>query len=452
LEYSIYQENLLFCIPVGVQFKMKNQVNKIDKQLMQEILKLQQKISDLEIHTEISQDAGEKLNKYCDKLKKISQTQLDELKQTNLKLQAELAERKKAENALQESNLKLMQSLTQLEQRNLELTYMTEMGELIQACLTMEEAFSISSRFIKKIFPQESGAVFLSGKSINIVEAVVVWGESLKGELVFSRDDCWAFRKGHMHIITETSSGDICRHIDAQEVVSYICIPMMAQGNAIGMLHLQRNISSQNRKEENEDIWPGDKKRLMTAVAEHLSLAFANLKLQESLRQQAVHDSLTGLYNRRYMMEMLEREVRRAIRSQDPVGVIMLDLDHFKNINDNYGHESGDVVLQELSRFLQTHVRQEDIVCRYGGEEFIVIMPGTSLDVCKARARSLWEGIKNIQIQAEGHTISHLSISIGIAMSSDNSINDASELLRMADAALYKAKEKGRDTIVIAEK
>ncbi|MBN2244935.1 MAG: diguanylate cyclase [Candidatus Aminicenantes bacterium] len=431
---------------------MKDHINKIDRQLMQELLNLQQKVIDLELQTEISKDAGKKLRKFCDKLKKISQTQLDELKQTNLKLQDELAERKKAENALQESNSKLTQSLTQLEQRNLELTYMTEMGELIQACLTMEEAFSISSRFLNKIFPKENGAVFLSGKSANIVEAVVVWGESLKGELVFSRDDCWAFRKGHIHIITGSSSGDICRHIGAKEAVSYICIPMMAQGNAIGMLHLQRNISSQDIKEEIGGIWPGEKKRLMTAVAEHLSLAFANLKLQESLRQQAIHDSLTGLYNRRYLMEMLEREVRRAVRSRDPVGVIMLDLDHFKKINDNYGHESGDVVLQEVGRFLQTHVRQEDIVCRYGGEEFIVIMPGTSLEVCKARARSLWEGIKNIQIQVEGYTISHLSVSIGIAMSLDNNINDASELLRMADAALYKAKEKGRDTIVIAEK
>lgn len=431
---------------------MKNKDNKIDKQLIQEILKLQQQISELEVKTEISQDAEKKLKKSCDRLRKISETQIDELKEINTKLQEELAERKKTDNALQESNLKLVQSLTQLEQRNLELTYMTEMGELIQACLNMEEAFSISSRFLKKIFPEESGAVYLSGKSINIVEAVVVWGESLFGELVFSRDDCWAFRKGHIHIIGESSAGDICRHIGDKDDLSYICIPMIAQGNAIGMLHLQRNITSQDIKEESEDLWPGDKKRLMTAVAEHLSLAFANLKLQETLRQQAVHYSLTGLYNRRYMMDMLEREVRRAVRSQTSVGVIMLDLDHFKNINDNYGHECGDVVLQEVGRFLQTHVRQEDIVCRYGGEEFIVIMPGTALDVCKNRARSLWDGIKNIQIQVEGYTISHLSVSIGIAMSLNENITDASELLRMADAALYMAKEKGRDTIVIAEK
>jgi len=431
---------------------MEDKKLKIDKQLIQGIVKLQQQISELEAKTEISQEAEKRLKKSCDRLKKISETQIDELKETNTKLQEELTERKKAENALQESNLKLKQSLTQLEQRNLELTYLTEMGELIQACLTMEEAFSVCSRYLKKIFPSESGAVFLSGKSINIVEAVVVWGESMKGELVFSRDDCWAFRKGHIHIIVETGSGDICRHLNNEDVTSYTCIPMMAQGNAIGMLHLQKNVFTHDMKQDGENVWPGNEKRLMTAVAEHLSLAFANLKLQESLRQQAVHDSLTGLYNRRYMMDMLEREVRRAVRSQTSVGVIMLDMDHFKNINDNYGHECGDVVLQEVGRFLQTHVRQEDIVCRYGGEEFIVIMPGTALDVCKNRARSLWDGIKNIQVQVEGYTISHLSVSIGIAMSSNENITDASELLRMADAALYKAKEKGRDTIVIAEK
>lgn len=436
----------------SIEPNMKSRDSNINRQMIQEITKMQQKLNDLETQKEISQNAEKRLKKSCDKIKTISETQLIELKETNIKLQEELAERKKAENALQESNLKLVQSLTRLEQRTLELTYLNEMGELIQACLTMEEAFSISSRFLKKIFPRESGAVFLSGKATNIVEAVVVWGESLKGELVFSRDDCWAFRKGHIHIIGESSAGDICRHIGDEDDVSYICIPMMAQGSAIGMLHIQRNLSSHDKKEEIEELWPGDKERLMTAVAEHLSLAFANLRLQESLRKQAVHDSLTGLFNRRYMMEMLEREVRRAARAGISVGVIMMDLDHFKNINDNYGHESGDVVLQEIGRFLQTHVRQEDIVCRYGGEEFIVIMPGTSLDVCKARARSLWDGIKDIQIQVEGCTISHLSVSIGIAMSSDKSITDASELLRMADAALYKAKEKGRDTIVIAEK
>jgi len=431
---------------------MKKEDNKIDKQLIHEILKLQQQISELEDKSELSQDAEKKLKRSCDKLKKISETQIDELKETNTKLQEELAERKKTDTALKEANLKLVQSLTQLEQRNLELTYLTEMGELIQACMTMDEAFAVSARFLKKIFPNEGGAVFLSGKSVNIVEAVVIWGESLEGELVFSRDECWAFRKGHTHIIVESGSGDICRHLKNKDVKSYICIPMMAQGNAIGMLHLQKNICKHDIKQEAEKDWPGSKRRLMTAVAEHLSLAFANLKLQETLRQQAVHDSLTGLYNRRYMMDMLEREVRRAVRSRTSVGVIMLDLDHFKNINDNYGHECGDMVLQEMGRFLQTHVRQEDIVCRYGGEEFIIIMPGTALDVCKNRARSLWNGIKNIQIQVDGYTISHLSVSIGIAMSSNETITDASELLRMADAALYKAKEKGRDTIVIAEK
>src|SRR6266403_2187503 len=140
------------------------------------------------------------------------------------------------------------------------------------------------------------------------------------------------------------------------------------------------------------------KRQLATAVAEQVGLALANLKLRETLRLLSVRDPLTGLFNRRFMQESLERELRRAARSSRPLGGILLDIDHFKQFNDSYSHEAGDIVLRELGGFLQSQIRGEDIACRVGGEEFLLILPDTSLDVTRQRAEKLREASKRVSI------------------------------------------------------
>ena len=183
-------------------------------------------------------------------------------------------------------------------------------------------------------------------------------------------------------------------------------------------------------------------------VAEHIALALANLKLRETLRSQSIRDPLTGLFNRRYMEESLEREMRRASRGRHPVGIIMLDLDHFKKFNDSYGHDAGDALLRIVGNTLQRSIRAEDIACRYGGEEFTLILPEASLIDAAQRAESIRESIRNLNIQHRRQQLGGVTVSAGVAIFPDHGpTGDA--VLRAADAALYQAKARGRDRVAI---
>ena len=184
-------------------------------------------------------------------------------------------------------------------------------------------------------------------------------------------------------------------------------------------------------------------------LAEHIGLALANLQLREPLHSQSVRDPLTGLFNRRYLEESLQREVSRAKRSKRPLGIVMLDLDNFKPFNDRLGHEAGDNVLREVGRFLQSHVRGDDIACRYGGEEFTLLLPEASLEVVRARAEHLRERIKQLQVDYHGQLLGPLTVSLGVAILPDHG-GSAEAVLQAADAALYRAKTDGRERVVVA--
>ncbi len=192
------------------------------------------------------------------------------------------------------------------------------------------------------------------------------------------------------------------------------------------------------------------RQQLAVSMAEHIALALANLKLQETLRNQAIRDPLTGLFNRRYMEESLEREVRRAARSGASLGMIMLDIDHFKRLNDALGHEAGDAVLTALSNFLQAQVRGGDIACRYGGEEFLLMLPEASLEATYERAERLREAVKNLRVPYRGESIGPVTLSLGVATFPEHGATGEAVVLA-ADAALYCAKQGGRDQVVVAQ-
>ena len=224
---------------------------------------------------------------------------------------------------------------------------------------------------------------------------------------------------------------------------------MMAQGDSLGVLLLRRPALLAVQAGTVQARSSISRQQLAVTVAGHIALALANLRLRQSLRLQSIRDSLTGLYNRRYLNEVLEREVRRAARGQRPLVVMLLDVDGFKGLNDNYGHEAGDMFLRELGAFLQKRVREEDVACRYGGDEFVIILTETSLDAAKRRARQLREGIKTLTVPYRGQHLPPPTLSLGAALYPDHGTS-AEELLRAADDALYKAKARGRDCLVVS--
>ena len=217
----------------------------------------------------------------------------------------------------------------------------------------------------------------------------------------------------------------------------------------MGILHIRSDSTKPAEQNQSQSFLTESKQQIAIAIADSVVLALANLKLRTHLREQSIRDSLTGLFNRRYLEETLEREFNRAVRLQRPVGVIMLDLDHFKNFNDTFGHEAGDVLLRRLGSFLKQHLRGGDLACRYGGEEFALILPEVSLENVRLRAEQLREGIKQLNVQYNNTILPALALSVGIAMFPEHG-STSQRVLNAADAALYEAKRKGRDRIVVA--
>ena len=206
-----------------------------------------------------------------------------------------------------------------------------------------------------------------------------------------------------------------CPHLSEAAITSSLCIPLTSQEGNLGVLHFQNlpSISLGGREVAEKGIDP--LQQLAATVADHIALALTNLRLRETLRQQAVRDPLTGLFNRRYLEETLERELRRAKRKDTAIGVIMLDLDHFKQLNDTYGHEAGDHVLRTLGDLLQSHVRGGDIACRYGGEEFVLILPESDAAVTLRRAEEFRQGVEALPVFYRGQQLG-VTISLGVAV------------------------------------
>ena len=364
-------------------------------------------------------------------------------------------ERQRIEAALQQANEKLTGWVNELKQRNHEIALLGEISDVLQACLTAEEAYTAISTMMQPLFPGATGGIFLISASKNLVEAVATWGVSpLSSQELFTPDECWALRRGRIHLVENTPSGLLCNlventpsgllckhlHPDSSAAES-LCVPMMAQGEALGVLYLSSLKLGELAK---------TKQQLAVTIAEQISLSLANLKLRETLQNQSIRDSLTGLFNRRYLEESLEREIHRAKRKQQSLGIIMLDIDHFKRFNDTFGHEAGDTVLRELGLFLQQYVRQSDIACRYGGEEFTLILPEASLEIVRQRAEQLRQGVKHLQVQHRRQSLGAITLSLGVACFPEHGLS-AETVIRAADAALYRAKAEGRDAVRLAQ-
>jgi len=223
----------------------------------------------------------------------------------------------------------------------------------------------------------------------------------------------------------------------------------MAHGEGIGVLYLNSG-SNECGSDERTGKQPLDSTvRLAKVLAESTALALANLNLREVLRAQSIRDPLTGLFNRRYMEESLERELSRATRKKQPLSVAMLDVDHFKHFNDSFGHDAGDTLLCEIARVFRTTLRAEDIICRYGGEEFAMILPDAPLPSIQGRIEQLREKVRDTIAQHRGQPLDRVTVSIGIATYPEHGTTSET-LLRAADAALYQAKAQGRDRVVLA--
>jgi diguanylate cyclase (GGDEF)-like protein/PAS domain S-box-containing protein len=356
----------------------------------------------------------------------------------------DITERRLGEEALQNANAQLQVLVAQVEERNRTMTLANEMADILQACQASEEAYKAIGHFMPRLFPNDAGALYILNNSRNLFETVASWGQTPSAISVFAPDECWSVRRGRVHKVENPQETLRCPHVAESVPGGYLCVPLIAQGETLGVLHLRPEPPAEAETPELVAV----KDQLALNVAEDLALALANLRLRETLRSQAIRDSLTGLFNRRYLEETMERELNRVKRQGIPLGVIMMDLDHFKQYNDTFGHSAGDALLSALGILLKSHIRGEDIACRYGGEEFLLILPGASMTIALERAESLRLAVKEMHLHHSG--LKPTTLSLGVAVYPDHGDNGL-QLIQSADAALYRAKDAGRDRVVAAE-
>lgn len=353
----------------------------------------------------------------------------------------DVTDRKEAEITHRKTQVQLQVKVRELEARTREITLLTAMTNNLQLCQTTNEAFDIVAEAGANLFPKFSGTVYVRSIENKNYQPSAYWGQP-PDQVSITHDDCWAIRRAAPFLVHTREKTLRCSHSKTSSPgVSSLCMPVIQQGDTIGLLYIE---SAEPRNEIDQTAI-----RILASMAEQFGLAMTNIHLRESLAEQALHDPLTGLYNRYYMEEFLEKELHRARRSNKPVSLIMIDMDHFRDLNALFGHPNVDLALEEVGHLLANSIRAGDVACRYGGDEFLLILPEATTDVAVARAKNLCQTVHSVVVRSETRPPHPISFSVGVASFPAHGTT-VSDLLQAADSAVFLAKDQGRDRVEIA--
>jgi diguanylate cyclase (GGDEF)-like protein len=340
-----------------------------------------------------------------------------------------------------------LQRATQaLSERTKILGLLNGMVERLAESSTQDEFSEIVRGFVPQILGDVPGALFAMNNSGNQLARAADWNSPAGTLASFVPADCWALRRSQRHLVPAGAWEVRCRHVSPEYCKGHTCVPLLGHGAIVGILYLEHKAAS---GAVTSDTAATDENT--SAIATTLGLALANYRLREQLRTMSLRDALTSLYNRRYFEEAIEMELARAAHTHSSTCVIMGDIDHFKAINDSFGHDAGDAALRAVGQALAKAVRPGDVACRYGGEEFLIVLPGTSLHEGRERAEAIRLAVQNITVSLHGQLIGPLTMSFGVTVASDPA-DTAEALVANADRAMYGAKQQGRNRVVLAER
>ncbi len=361
--------------------------------------------------------------------------------------EAELAEAKRVAEAAEKRSKEALQAEKTLQRAT---RLLSELDEWLQCCQSLDELFDIVGAFMSRLLPETSGELYIYSNSRDVLDGSCHW--NCDGPLDHIHpDSCWALRRGRPYQFGVGGIGFLCGHVASQRCenssMKYLCLPIVAHGDTVGLLHIK--FGCEARTAQFGDHMPrrfSDLYLFAAQCAEHISLAIANVKLRDELRDQSIRDTLTGLYNRRYFMERLRNEIRNAEKKGSNIGLITFDADKFKTFNDNHGHDAGDIVLREIGEAVETSFSNNEVACRFGGEEFNILIPGASIEQTLEAAERLRANVEGLIIRYENYELPRVTVSVGVAAYPEHG-RDALELLKAADAALYLAKGQGRNRV-----
>lgn len=361
------------------------------------------------------------------------------------KLVAELAGAKKA---AEEAEERIKTALAFEQKRQHQMQMLSLLGEWLQSCKTLDELYTIVSAHMVKLLPGSAGELYIYSNSRDVLDGACSWNEATPLDHIHA-DDCWSLRRGRSYVFGAGEVEFVCTHVAEQQWEArgkgYFCIPIIAHGDTVGLMHVK--VPHDHTKPCNDDFSSLTAMRMFAIqCAEQISLAVANVKLRDQLRDQSIRDSLTGLYNRRYLLDNMRREIGRAVKKGKPLSIISFDADHFKRLNDNHGHDAGDAVLRSLGEIMRKTFNSDEVNCRFGGEEFMIMLPETDKEIACRRAEDLRLAVEALAIRYGDHNLPRVTISLGVATLPENG-GDPQTLISAADAALYRAKGEGRNRV-----
>ncbi|WGL84242.1 sensor domain-containing diguanylate cyclase [Enterobacter cloacae] len=312
---------------------------------------------------------------------------------------------------------------------------LARMTQRLQGCENFADVINVAELFAPNIAPGIAGRLYILDRDPWQMRCVAQWLSPPGKDTPFHPDECWAVRRGQSHPPVNGEPDIASYHLPASHTHTSLCVPMIAQGEAIGLLSFQ-NITAEN----------APSRAYLELMAEALGLALANQRLRDALLEKALFDPLTGLRNRHHLEDTLRTQMAQAVRNEEPVSCLMIDIDHFKSINDRFGHEAGDQVIKSVASIVQRAVHDSGLAFRYGGEEFLVLLSGVDEEAAQACAKEIYNGVHELSLRYGLSEIGPVDVSIGVASYPQHAQSD--NLLRAADVALYRAKELGRSRIV----
>jgi diguanylate cyclase (GGDEF)-like protein len=343
-------------------------------------------------------------------------------------------------------NAQMAASVKALQDQAAESLLLTAARDELQLCVDVQQVYQSAAKSLARLLSGTSGSLCIINNSRQLVEIVECWsgnGGPSSVEDAYLPDSCCGLRSGQLRWRLPLLSELHCTHFSGAPAERYLCKPIVAHGNTLGVLYVQCET-------QDEVALVIQHMEGLQQLVQLTGMAIATLNLRSKLENQSIRDSLTGLFNRHFMQISLERELARAARRKQGLAVIMMDLDHFKKFNDTYGHPAGDMALRAIADIFRANVRTEDIACRYGGEEFTIILPDVTAKVAGDRAESIRRAVENLRLPVDGNVVGEFTVSIGVALYPEDG-EAADHLLRRADLALYRAKRGGRNQVSVFE-
>ncbi|MEH1828719.1 MAG: diguanylate cyclase [Nostoc sp.] len=346
----------------------------------------------------------------------------------------DITETIEAQRSLTDLNRQLAEKTLELEAKKRELIYLSDMADMLYSCESENEVHKVVALTCSKLFPNMSGSIYIISNSKNYAQMNSFWGGERSSKEIFSLSDCWALRRGKLNLLSPRNSGIICSHLIQPVSGTHLCVPLFAQSEVVGILHIDAL----------EEISLEDQ-QIIETIARTLGIALNNLSIKQRLTHDNLRDGMTQLFNQSYTQSITEQRLAEAERSGQPLSIIFLDIDNFKSYNSRYGHITANIVLQGLAKLLLKSIRSFDIACRWGGEEFVIVMPNMTLETLRKRVEQLRIDIEQMQLKDSDQILEGITASFGIAVSEPGIT--VKDFLNRANQAMLEAKRTGKNRV-----